>query len=136
MCGDGIDKIVGAIFPILPEHVSRLFEGNRDVFAKFSKFTNFRSGSVLVFYVSREKFLVGEGEIKDFERLDPEIAWSVCGDRIFLDKQDSDRYARISPIEKVDRKKKDITIFILRNIFVNMKNLLSLSTPLPLRVVT
>jgi len=116
LCGDGIDKTVGAIFPILPEHVSRLFEEKRDVFVKFTKFTNFRSGSVIVFYVSREKFLIGEGEIKYFERLDPEIAWSVYGDRIFLDKKDYGRYARISPVEKVNRKKKEITIFILRNI--------------------
>jgi len=45
------NEIVGAIFPILPEHVQKLFDRNRDVFVKFNRLTKMRSGSMIVFYV-------------------------------------------------------------------------------------
>jgi len=45
------DKIIGAIFPILPKHVPALFGGNRDVFVKFTKFT-LKEDMTIIFYVS------------------------------------------------------------------------------------
>jgi len=109
-------EIVGAIFPVLPEHVPNLFDRGRDVFVKFTKLTNLRSGSTIVFYVSREKVLVGKGRVEDIEKLNPEVAWSRYKDRIFLDKEEYDSYTKISPISKEERKMKALTVFTLNKV--------------------
>jgi hypothetical protein len=43
-----------------------------------------RTGSTIAFYVSREKVLIGEGKVKDIEKLNPEVAWSRYKNRIFF----------------------------------------------------
>lgn len=109
-------EIVGAIFPVLPEHVPNLFDRGRDVFVKFTKLTNFRTGSTIVFYVSREKVLVGEGRVKVIEKLNPEVAWSRYRDRIFLDKEEFDSYIKISPISGEERKMRKLAVFVLNKV--------------------
>jgi len=109
-------EIVGAIFPVLPEHVPNLFDRGRDVFVKFTKLTNLRRGSTIVFYVSWEKVLVGEGRVKNIEKLDPEVAWSRYKDRIFLDKDEYDSYIEISPISREERKMRELTVFMLNKV--------------------
>lgn len=109
-------EIDGAIFPVLPEHVPNLFDRGRDVFVKFTRFTNLRTGSTIVFYVSREKVLVGEGRVKVVEKLNPEVAWSRYRDRIFLDKEDFDSYIEISPTSREKRKMRKLTVFVLNKV--------------------
>ena len=108
-------KIIGAIFPVLREHISNLFGHDRDVFVKFTKL-NLKNGSTIVFYVSREKLLIGEAEVRHVERLNPNIAWSHYKDRIFLDEEEYGKYVRISPIDESARKMNEITVFELKNV--------------------
>ena len=107
-------KIIGVIFPVLREHVCNLFSRDRDVFVKFTKW-NLESGSTIVFYVSREKLLIGEAKVGNVERLNPDVAWSRYKDRIFLDEGEYDKYVRVSPISKEERKMSEVTIFELEN---------------------
>lgn len=108
-------KIIGAIFPVLREHVSNLFGRDRDVFVKFTKL-NLESGSTIVFYVSGEKLLIGEAKVVRIERLNPDIAWSRYKDRVFLDEEEYDEYVRVSPISKEERKMSEVTVFELENV--------------------
>ena len=108
-------KIIGAIFPVLREHVSNLFGRDRGVFVKFTKL-NLEIGSTIVFYVSREKLLVGEAKVDHIERLNPEVAWSRYKDRVFLDEEEYDEYVRVSPISKEERKMSEVTVFELENV--------------------
>lgn len=108
-------KKFGAIFPVKSEHVSNLFDHNRDVFVKFTKM-NLKRGSILVFYVSREKLLIGEAMVGHIERLAPDVAWSRYKNRVFLDEEDYDKYVRVSPISRKKRKMKKVTVFELENI--------------------
>lgn len=108
-------KIIGAIFPVSSEHVSNLFRYNRDVFVKFTKL-NLNSGSTIVFYVSGEKLFIGEAKVHRIEKLNPDIAWDRYKGRVFLDKEEYDEYAKISPISKEKRKMSEIIVFLLENI--------------------
>ena len=108
------NEMIGAIFPVLPEHVSNLFGGDRNVFVKFTKL-NLRSGSTIVFYVSREKLLIGEAKVGHVERLNPDVAWSRYKNRVFLDEEGYDKYVRVSPVSKEERKMSKVTVFELKN---------------------
>ena len=108
-------KIIGAVFPLLREHVSSLFGRDRDVFVKFT-LLNLKKGYTIVFYVSGEKLLIGEAKVKHIERLDPDIAWSRYKDRVFLNKEEYGQYVRISPINNEERKMSKVTIFELENV--------------------
>lgn len=107
-------RVIGAIFPVSREHVSNLFSSNRDVFVKFTKL-NLESGSIIVFYVSGEKLLIGEAKVDHIERLSPGVAWDRYEGRVFLDKKEYDEYAETSPISKEKRKMSEITVFLLKN---------------------
>jgi len=107
-------KTIGAIFPVLPEHVSGLFD-KRDVFVKFTKL-KIEKGSTIVFYVSGEKLLAGEAKVSHTERLNPDFAWSRYGDRLFLDEKAYKDYVTISPISKEKRKMRKVTVYELENV--------------------
>jgi hypothetical protein len=107
-------KVVGAIFPVLRKHVSNLFGGDRNVFVKFTKL-KLERGSIIIFYVSGEKMLIGETKVRHTERLNPYIAWSRYKDRIFLDEDEYNKYARVSPISKKQRKMRKVMVFELSN---------------------
>lgn len=111
----GKKTIVGAIFPILREHILNLFERHRDVFVKFTKLT-LKGGSIIVFYVSGQKVLIGEAKAHRVQRSTPHLAWSQYSERIFLDKEEYNMYAKVSPISKEKRRMKEITILELKNI--------------------
>ena len=119
------DKIIGAIFPILPKHVPALFGGNRDVFVKFTKFT-LKEDMTIIFYVCGKKKLVGNGKIKSIEKMSPERAWSQYKGRIFLDKIEYYSYAKTSPISGEARKMNEIMVFTLTNMRKYKKPLSSL----------
>ena len=107
-------KRIGAIFPVLREHVSNLFGRGRDVFVKFTKL-NLESGAIIVFYVSREGLLIGEAKVGNIERLSPDAAWSRYKNRMFLDEEEYYQYVRISPVSKEKRKMSEVTVFELEN---------------------
>lgn len=107
-------KIVGAIFPILRKHISNLFSHDRVVFVKFTKM-NLESGFTIVFYVSREKSLIGEAKVRHTERLSPDVAWSRYKNSLFLEEQEYNEYVRISPINKEKRKMSEVTVLELKN---------------------
>jgi len=106
---------VGAIFPVLEEHVSNIFNGDHDVFVKFTKM-KLKKGILLIFYVSRKKVLMGQAKIKNVEKLHPNVAWSLYNNRIFLNHKEYKKYVEISPISGKKRKMKEISAFTLTNI--------------------
>ena len=84
----------------------------------FVKFTRLKLGSnsVIVFYVSGEKLLIGEARVRHIEKLSPAEAWSRYRNRIFLTEEEYAKYARVSPVSNEDRKMDEITVFELGNI--------------------
>jgi hypothetical protein len=107
--------VVGAIFPILAKHLLNLFSCKQDIFAKFTKL-RIDKGSIIVFYVPHEKLLVGEARVKHTEKLNPYTAWSLYKERLFLCREEYDRYVMISPVSHERRRMSDIVIFELTNI--------------------
>lgn len=109
------DIKVGAIFPILPDHTPKLFEEGQNVFVKFTKL-QLEKGMIIAFYVSGRKNIVGQGTITNIERMPPEEIWTKYGNRIFLKKKEYDSYVHISPITGEERKSKNITAFVLKDL--------------------
>lgn len=107
-------KRIGVVYPILPQHVDRMFDEKKDVFVKFSKHRHLAEGSVIVFRVSGRKEFAGEGVIKKVEKLEPNEAWNRYGDRIFLTKKDYDKYVSRSPLG--ERKSRTIAVYVLRQL--------------------
>ena len=108
-------NIVGAIFPISCEHFENLVSTNRNVFAKFTNLL-VKPNSLIVFYGSGTKTLIGDARTTNVERLDPNTAWTRYGSRLFLDYVDYFNYTSISPIGKEKRKMSKITVFELKKI--------------------
>lgn len=109
-------NVLMAIFPVSSKNASSLFDQKRSVFVKFTKFVKLERGSRIVFYVSKEKKLVGEGTIVKVENLDPENAWISYEEQLFLNETEYNRYVVRSPISGKDRKMKRITVFVLKNL--------------------
>lgn len=110
----GGNEKVGCIFPILRHHVSNLFGKDQPVFVKFTRFKP-ENCSLIIFYVSGDKLLIGEANVENVERLDPNIVWSRYNDRLFLNQTEYNEYTKISPIGKTKRKIKEITVFELKD---------------------
>jgi hypothetical protein len=108
--------VFGAIFPISSENVSSLFDQRRSVFVKFSKFLKLKKGSKIVFYLSKEKKLVGEGKITKVEKMNPKIAWVRYKKQIFLNENEYNQYVEKSPISGKNRKMTEIAIFMLKDL--------------------
>ena len=108
--------IVGGIFPISSEHATRIFDDGRTAFVKYTRFKELRKNSKIIFYISKEKRLFGEGTIESIERLDPKTAWACFGQKIFLDKDEFERYSTKSPIGGNDRMMPEITVYLLRGL--------------------
>lgn len=109
-------SIIGAIFPISSENVVPLFDGERKVFVKYTKFGKLDKNSKLVFYVSKEKQLIGEGTIERVERTKPETAWTKYGQQMFINESEFNHYTSKSPVDGRNRKMMEITIFVLKNL--------------------
>jgi len=105
---------IGVVFPIMREHVDRIFGEQKNVFVKFSHFKNLTEGSKIVFHVSGEKVLVGEGVIKTVQKLDPKDAWARYHNRIFLSNDEYNDYITKSPVG--ERKSKTITVLVLHKL--------------------
>ncbi|MCJ7634290.1 DUF365 domain-containing protein [Candidatus Bathyarchaeota archaeon] len=109
------DKIVGAVFPILPEHVSNLFDKKRSVYVKFT-WMDLAPGSTIVFYASRLKILIGEAKVFATKKLDPQVALSLYAEKLYIDEKDYEQYSRVSSISQTARKMTEITIFELNSL--------------------
>jgi len=111
-----MNTIIGAIFPVSMEHSNRIFKQSEVAFVKYSKFRKLERNLKIIFYVSKEKILSGEGTIEKIETLDPEIAWVRFGNKIFLNRDEFNHYAEKSPIRGAKRKMSKITVYLLKNL--------------------
>lgn len=107
---------MGAIFPISSENVMPLFDEGKTIFVKYTKFRKLEKGSKIVFYVSKEKILIGEGTAEKIEMVSPEIAWARYGKEMFLNKMQYNRYVTKSPVSGRNREMEEITVFVLKNL--------------------
>ena len=102
------------IYPILPEHIERIFQG-KDVFCKYiGKGTpRLKVGSKLLFYASRNQYeVLGDAIIIAIESLMPDKIIFKYEDRLFITKEELDNY-RIQRDRPADRK---LMVLILSNI--------------------
>jgi len=111
-----IKKIVGAIFPLSYNQAIRLLEDKKRIFIKFTRFKQLNKGSRIIFYVSGEKKLIGEGIVANIENLDIETTWTRHSRQLFLTKKEYDKYVKQSPISKTDRQTKYVAVFTLVNL--------------------
>ena len=82
------------IYPILPQHVDRLFRG-KDVFCKYvgRKAPNIAAGGRLIFYRSGgTRQLVGEAKIKDVRLMTPDLILGEFRDRLFITADELEQY--------------------------------------------
>lgn len=107
-------SVLGAIFPISSENAVPIFDGGRRVFVKYTKFGKLSKDSKLVFYVSKEKRLIGEGTIERVEKANSKIAWVQYGHQMFINEPEFSQYASKSPVDGRSRKMEEITVFILK----------------------
>ena len=89
---------IGIIFPVLPNHLKRLFDLNKRVFVKFtgraSPPPRLKPGSRLFLYESRSsKELVGEARISQISSATAEEALAEFGDDLFLTRAELEGYA-------------------------------------------
>jgi len=77
---------------------------------------NLERGAKIIFYISRQITLAGESKVKKIEKLTPDVAWSRYKNRLIFNREEYDKYVRISPITKQERKMKEITVFELTNV--------------------
>jgi len=113
---ENTDAIVGAIFPISKFHANRFLKDKKTVFVKFTRFRQLKKGSKIIFYVSGQKLLIGEGTIENIELLDTETAWSRYNQQIFLTEEEYENYVGTSPVTCENRKATYITLFTLKNL--------------------
>jgi len=111
-----MDTIIGAIFPLSKFHINRFLKDKKTIFVKFTRFSQLKRGSKIIFYVSGEKLLVGEGTIENIEVLDTKTAWSRYYQQIFLTKDEYEQYVTTSPTTSENRKANIITLFTLKNL--------------------
>ncbi|HSV49805.1 MAG TPA: DUF365 domain-containing protein [Candidatus Acidoferrales bacterium] len=107
---------IGAVFPISATHAKRIFEDKKIVFVKFTGMSNFKAGSKIVFYVTKEKALLGEGTVRMIQRVSPTEAWDKHCKDLFLNQEEYNSYTNWSSVEAKPRKQTEITVFTLKNV--------------------
>jgi hypothetical protein len=116
-----MESVVGAVFPVSPGHAVRIFDKRRTVFVKYTNLTKLARNSRIVFYLSKEKRLIGEGIIEKTEKANPENVWARYGRRIFLNKIEYNQYVSNSPIGGRNRVSEAITAFVLKDLMTYKK---------------
>lgn len=93
------DEIVGAIFPLPSELISRIFDEGRTVFVKVpTVYKDLRPNSKILFYASGNvRAIVGEGTAEAVEMLEPEEALKKYGKKLMLNKEELAAYVRGKP---------------------------------------
>lgn len=89
---------MGAVFPLPHKPIERLLSKERDVFAKFGRFLHLSKGQILQFYDSDIHAIVGEAKIQKVVHMDPMNVWAKYGQRLFLNKDEFDRYISQTPL--------------------------------------
>ena len=105
-----------AVFSVSREHSASIFEGKRNVFVKYTNFGKLTKDSKIVFYISKEKILIGEGKIEKIYDATPDAIWARFGEQIFLDYSQYVQYTTVSPVEKMPRKKQLLKAFVLKEV--------------------
>jgi len=111
-----LQEIVGFVFPIRSHHANSIFEKGKDVFFKFGiELTKLKAGAKALFYISGEKFLIGEAIIKSIERMTSEEVWEKYGIRLFLTRAQLLEYARKTSLGE-KRKRKELSVYVLTKV--------------------
>lgn len=88
-------RVIGIIFPILPDHVKRLLLDRKKIFVKFvsKDLRRLRIGGKLFLYESRgTRTIVGEAEIEDIARATAAEVVSKYGHDLFLTTDELEKY--------------------------------------------
>jgi hypothetical protein len=109
-------QIIGAIYPVTTEQASNIFDKGKTVFVKFTKMTNLKPNSKIIFYVTKEKVLYGEATIRSANRMSPLEVWGKYGKDLFLNQDEYERYSNWSSVEKKSRTNTELTVFVLKNL--------------------
>jgi hypothetical protein len=108
-----MSSIAGAIFPVSLPHAKRILQENKNVFVKYTKYRLCKNMKV-IFYVSKEKKLIGEGRIDKVVSSEPSYILSAFKDRLFINENEYFLYTTTSSIgNKGIRSMKLITAFEL-----------------------
>ena len=107
---------MGFVFPIRSQHANSIFERGKKVFVKFgARLKKLKAGAKALFYVSREKLLIGEAIIKSIERMTLEEVWKKYGTRLFLTRAELLEYARKTSLGE-ERKSKELMVYVLTKV--------------------
>ena len=107
---------MGFVFPIRSQHANSIFERGKKVFVKFgARLKKLKAGAKALFYVSREKLLIGEAIIKSIERMTLEEVWKKYGTRLFLTRAELLEYARKTSLRE-ERKSKELMVYVLTKV--------------------
>lgn len=112
-----LKEIRGAVFPLPHDAIERLLTGEKDVFVKFGRFLYLSSGQKLLFYDSSVHAIVGEAEIFEVLCISPADVWSKYGQRLFLSRDEFDKYVSTTPLGPRNTERapdKIVTVCILR----------------------
>ena len=112
-----MEEIVGFVFPIKSQNANSIFEKGKEVFVKFArgKLRKLKAGAKAFFYVSGEKFLIGEAIIKSIEKMTPKEVWKKYGTRLFLTRGELLEYAKKTPFGE-ERRTKELTVYVLTKV--------------------
>ena len=97
-------SIVGAVFPVTANQASRILDEGKRVFVKFTNMTKFKINSKIVFYVTKDMKLIGEGTIRRIHKMPSTEAWSKYHKEMFLNDDEYEEYVHWSSIEKKPRR--------------------------------
>jgi hypothetical protein len=108
------NEVEGIIFPVLPDHLQRFFEGQKTVFVKFvgrnTSPARLQPSSKLFFYKSGgDKEVVGEAKILQISSATVEEALTLFRDKLFLTQSELEEYAG-------NRKARKMLVLVLENI--------------------
>ncbi len=109
------NEIMGVVFP-LPEYlIERFLNGTKDVFIKYlahPRGTRLSLGHKLFFYASGgERHLLGEAVIAAVKVLKPDQILEVYGERLFLSKEEFEKYSSSQPRKDY---KKDLLVLEIK----------------------
>ena len=110
------EDILGAIFPVPYNKVLRIFDENKPIFIKPDILKKLKKDFIIVFYASQEKkCLIGEAKIEKIEDLPTNEIWKKYKDKLFLSRDEFQRYISKSKVSNEARKIKFKT-FTLKEI--------------------
>jgi hypothetical protein len=113
------DNTCAVIYPLEQKYIQRFYEGNKDIFVKYTPYTSTKlvEGNKLLFYRTKsDKKIIGEATIINIDFYDVNTAFHKYGERIFLNWEELTKYSG-------GRTKKMLVLEL--NKFMKYKNLVS-----------